>query len=193
MAHSNEMLDKEFNKLKEIFHYPRLYLSNHFSDLKSEIDMAFARKRDQLTVSAKKAQLDEHFTQMINKLSSYEQECMKFQKTHEYASELQAETQESIKTIENKLTNQLDEYLIKEISDLIYDQITKLQKVLFLNKSVIFLDRSKCYHMADNNNTDEESENKNLFDEMDPDTTVGKLICINNEYFGQRAINILKK
>ena len=108
-----------------------------------------------------------------------------------FKNELTQETNSIIKFIEDKLNNSTDDYLPKEINHLIYDQTVKLEKVLFQNKAIIFLDRIKCGNWMDNYLDDEQE--RNIFDEMDPETTVGKLVCVNNEYFGHLATEILKK
>ena len=187
---SSNDLDKQLYKLKEILNFPRIYLCNYFADLKTEIDLSFAKKQQNSSNAEIMQILHENYKQMIDKVNSIEEHCLKIQK-QTFNDELTHETNSIIKQIENKLNITTDEYLSKEINDLLYEQTLKLERVIFQNRTLIFLDRSKCCHFIDDFNDNEEE--RNLFDEMDPNTTVGKLVCVYNEYFGYLATEILKK
>ena len=70
----------------------------------------------------------------------------------------------------------------QEINDLIYDERIKVEKILFLRKTMFFLSK-----------TDASEENKQLFSELKTNETSGILILIENEFFGSQAIEFFKK
>lgn len=73
-----------------------------------------------------------------------------------------------------------DEFL--ELCDLVYDEKRRIERLLFQNKTMFFINRNI-----------QNEENKNLFAKLDPDTTGGILLFVTSEYFGQHAIEYFKK
>ncbi len=78
-----------------------------------------------------------------------------------------------IDAIENNLDSQKNSVVI--IEDLTY----KLEKTLFLNRTIAFITRS--------------DEFERFFKKLNKRTTVGKLIYIKNAYFSKKVINLLQK
>ncbi len=66
--------------------------------------------------------------------------------------------------------------LEQEISDLIHEQMFKIEKILFMNKTIMFLERTK-------------PKDRHL----ETDITVGKLVIVTNEYIGKRCRSIIKR
>lgn len=75
----------------------------------------------------------------------------------------------------NASLNEVDE-LEQEISDLIHEQMFKIEKILFMNKTIMFLEKTK-------------PKDKHLANDL----TVGKLVFITNEYIGKRCRSIIKR
>ena len=72
-------------------------------------------------------------------------------------------------------SNVQTEAFLSEIDDQIYDEMFRLKRLLFLNKSFLFLEESQ-------------SLIEDLFVNMNMTFTLGKLLCI-NEYFGKRGLS----
>lgn len=66
--------------------------------------------------------------------------------------------------------------LEQEISDMIHEQMFKIEKILFMNKTIMFLEKTK-------------PKDKHLA----TDITVGKLVIVTNEYIGKRCRSIIKR
>lgn len=171
-------LAQELDELKFRIECPTLYVSDHFGDLRQQIDEAFVRKLSQdtsLDAKLKKEQVEPNWIEMIDLVNKFEQECLKNAKK-QLNNEVLNEIYIKIETIQHGLKQTMDFSLL---SDFLYETKFLLEKNLFLNKSLIFFDRSLC-------------SNSELFKEMNSDTTVGKLLFITNQYLGTRSIEILK-
>lgn len=151
--------------LDSLLEIPRLYgISNHFTNLRTEIDVCFTAR---LIQSANHDSIKENWALLIATIDKFEKECFKSFKQNQFNEHI---TNESIQIISS------------EDEDLIYKQIVKLESVLFLNKTVFFLDKSKC-----------NEDLLQIFSLMDPNTTVGLLLFIKNEYFGTKGTDLIKK
>jgi hypothetical protein len=86
----------------------------------------------------------------------------------------------SVKELKQDENNEDFSSYILDIEDLIYDATVYLERILFLNKTMVFL---------------EEKTNKvdKLFNEMDNLSSAGKLLFITNEYFGKRGLSLITK
>ena len=160
------------DKLKTIVQEPRSYISNYFTDLRSQVDLSFSTKdlidNDENNIIA----LNENWLQIIKKIMSYEKECLYRIKTnHHNLSDLNKKIELFEKKIlENKET----------IYESINDEINSIENKLFLNKTFIFLDEISC-------------ENFNLLYKMNKNKTAGKLVIILDQYINQSQVNLLKK
>jgi len=90
---------------------------------------------------------------------------------------------------------QIEEF--KELSDLIYDSFVELARILFLNKTMIFLVKKVIPVMTRDIYADRFPEarshvNIDLFKYLD-ETTAGILVFVKNEYCGIRASSILER
>ena len=146
----------ELEDLKNIFTYPRYYLSNYFSNLRHEVDSEFVRKDLKETNQQIKTEIKKNWIEMISINTK--------------------QTSDLINLIETELKNEeIDEQSIK---NRIYDEILKLEKVLFLNKLMVFLPKQQGYY--------------SVCKRLDMNTTVGILIYITNDYLGRITIEALK-
>lgn len=167
----------ELEDLKNIFTYPRYYLSNYFSNLRHEVDSEFVRKDLKETNQQIKTEIKKNWIEMISKIDTFEQECFNKQIKNSFNDHINTkQTSELINLIETELKNEeIDEQSIK---NRIYDEILKLEKVLFLNKLMVFLPKQQGYY--------------SVCKRLDMNTTVGILIYITNDYLGRITIEALK-
>lgn len=186
-------LMKKNEQLKSLIESPKMgiiYLSDWFSELRSRIDLEFVKKDILITDISLKSKFKENWTKIISNVDLLENECIKsYKKCKNY--ETSQETKENLQLIENKLknlanlfnqniTNEKYEQEIDEINDLIYDERLKIEKILFLNKTIIFFNKTNCKH-------------NNLLGKLESEIAVGKLLVISNEYFGEKGIEFLKR
>jgi DNA-binding TFAR19-related protein (PDSD5 family) len=173
------VLQVVLERLKNIFHFPRFHLSNYFSDLRTEVDLAFATKDLNETDLTLREQIKKNWTDMILKINEFEQECLVKLKNNSFNnSQITDQTEQLINLVESNFINKkIEEDILKELID---GEILKLEKILFLKKLMIFLHRKNGHYAI-------------LCKKLDHRTTVGKLIYITNEYLGKKCVEILKK
>jgi hypothetical protein len=159
--------------LKSIFELPRLFLTEFFSDLKSQVDISFATKELKEKDANLRSEIKQNWLEIINKIEAFEKECFKAHKSNVFDEAIKKEITEAILFIENNLDSQKNSVVI--IEDLTY----KLEKTLFLNRTIAFITRS--------------DEFERFFKKLNKRTTVGKLIYIKNAYFSKKVINLLQK
>lgn len=166
-------------KLKSLIDLTPIYITNHFGDLKTKVDVAFAGKEQHLSSLTPTSSCDslvklkENWTLMIKKISLHEKECLYRLKTTNKLTESQMkELNSRIELIKSMPLDLINEYLNSEID--------KLEKYFFLNKTVLYLDEDMC-------------DKLNLLYKMDADTTAGKLVIIKDLYLNQNYIKNFKK
>lgn len=202
MSESSSQIDElrdQLDVLKSIYDSPLSYLTQFFFNLKNDVANAFTLKLETSEEPSAKAKLNENWNEINAKIGAFEAEC----KQKLAPVELD---EEKMSLIEMKLES-YNEDLYAEINDLIYDETYKIEKILFLNKTMVFLDRTRISLISDdhssanslsfNQNVSDDSnesfnEDVNLFYYMNSKTTCGKLIYITNQYFGKRTLPILK-
>lgn len=173
-------LKTDLESLRNLLNYPRFYLSNYFNDIRNEADVAFIKKDLDETDPDFKRKIKENWLEIIEKIDSFEKECIQMLAGNSFSKQIQNETNELIEKIENKL-NENKSVDLNEINGLIYDQVQKLERILFQNKFMVFLLRTQCLYT------------KSICESMDFHTTVGKLVIITNEYLGRLSTYNLKK
>ena len=154
-----EKIIKNYDELKSMClkSNQRLYLADFFIDLKAQVDLVFEKliKNNDETIS-------NNYIEIINKIELFEQNCYKQAKTisHDQIKFIQKRIESS-----NNNNNILDDTNYDEINELIEIQLYKLEKMLFNNKTIYFINNN-------NNNI-----NKNF------------LIIINDEYILDNSNN----
>ncbi len=172
--------ENDFEQFKNVFTLPRLHVSNYFAELRAEVDTAFVKKDLNESEPLLKAEINKNWIQMIEKINEFENECLNKNKNNSFSKEVAFRAIQFIETFESikiKGGNQINETLIKEM---IYAKTVELERILFLNRLMLFLLRDKGHHVI-------------LCKKLDFRTTVGKLIYLNNEYMGSRSIQLIKK
>ena len=123
-------LIEALDNLKTIFEVPKLFVYNYFNELRNRIDLSAIRfiinKRklfNEMDADADKhrlemKQINGNWIMMIHKLMVLEQEC--YQNYTNLGLTYNNEVRETIKLIENQLTNELKD--LNKLEELIYDQ-----------------------------------------------------------------------
>lgn len=200
MQQKNIKLVQEFEQLIQLIQNPKIFLNNYFSYIRNEVDLAYFERKSNLNNEQSSIKMKEQWNDLISKINSFEFECCL--NSTPFNDTILREKNEKIQFIESKLNilmqheDDYDEYLEdsdqllqQEINDLINDEAIKLENILFLNKTIIFLNKFK-YQSNPMNKIGEEE--KCLFDKMDNET-IGRLLIISNQYLGQQAIDFLKE
>ena len=125
----------------------------------------------------------------------------------------------NIKMFHHGDVKESDQDEIRELSDaistVIYEEKIQLEKIIFLNRTLFFLNKYEVNMngksreeresvvgdaAADTNyldetisQSDEETEEKSIFDCYDSDTLVGMVLNIENDFIGQKGFEYLKK
>ena len=171
----NNQTSKLFENLKLILQTPRLYICNYFNRFRKDIDLFFIKRIIVETNTKTKAKLNRNWIEIIHKVDLFEAKCHRNQANNHLDKLLISVTDEKICSFELSLN---DSNL--ELRQIIQEQIYKLERILFLNRTIFFID-SINYSGFDS------------FKRMDLQTTVGKLIICTNEYFDNRSLKQLYK
>ena len=102
---SVEILEKKFDYLKEVFKQPRLALSCYFSDLRNQVDLACIKKTNSLETDADKKIVNKNWSAIINRINSFEEECLNRQVDNEFDVDVAQRARDSIQLIESKLND----------------------------------------------------------------------------------------
>lgn len=176
-------LNKQFEQLKLIFECPRLYISNYFTELRCQIDLAFIQQS--INNQSNSNINNNDWSQIIETIDSYELKCFKSKPSNKFNLKLSQEINQKIRLIDRVLKQialKENDDLSRQLYDLhnlIYGEVFKLEKLLFLNQTAIFVPKNNCQFGG-------------IFDKMDQ-SAVGKLIIAKNEYFGQKSIQFLNR
>ncbi len=136
----NNVIKEELNfsleELKTNFQIPRLYLANYFANLKAEVDHFFIQK------TFTNNNFD--FLEIIQKIEYFEKNCFKNTPNNKYSNEKFASaTKINIEKIQNQINSLVNSYdydkEITQIKNLIDKINNSIEKVLFANKTIIFL------------------------------------------------------
>ena len=106
-------LSRKYEQMKQL-EKPQIYLINHFSELRSEIDSAFIKKKKQITNIEKWKELQENWTKLINKTNEFEKECIQFAIAVELTAEIINERDTQLTKMKSRLTELKD--VVRSIS-----------------------------------------------------------------------------
>ena len=112
---------EKFDRLKLIYELPRLYLSDFFIDLKTQIDILFIQKDLKEKDVRLKNIIKQHWIEMIEKVEHFQNECFKNQKTNKFIKKIAEKLDNRIKFINENLND-------KNITDIIEEEIFYLEK-----------------------------------------------------------------
>jgi len=74
---AKEKLLIDLDKLKKITEFPALYLADYFDALRNRVDKECATKQLELNVNENKEAMDELWQEMITKINSFENSCIR--------------------------------------------------------------------------------------------------------------------
>ena len=118
----NEILN-QIGELKKMQQFPRYYLSQYFDDLKAQVDTKYALRLDE----------KDKYLEIINNIESFEQNA------YNRWNDRRIKTyHDEINLIEEKLNNN---FSLTDITKLIDEIKYKIEKMLFSNKSILFIDK----------------------------------------------------
>jgi len=121
------------SELKSIHDLPRLYLADYFTSMFDEVDMAFTQKKmPTVTMNTK-------WIEILKRIESFGKECMRrtTATTGNQFAQVSNETKQNIQQIEiqlNTLTTSPNK-ILKQIEA----ERLKMEKILFGNKTIIFM------------------------------------------------------
>jgi hypothetical protein len=117
----NEIIN-QINELKQMQKFPRYHLSKYFDELKAQVDTKYSLKLDE----------KEKYLKITSNIESFEQTAYnkwKSKSINTYDTE--------INSIEGKFNNNLT-----DITKLIDEVKFKIEKMLFSNKSILFIEKT---------------------------------------------------
>lgn len=176
----NELM---FN-LKKIFDNPITFLNSYFEQLQQLVEQAFDQliKNSTDLNDSNRTEISQKRAEMIEKIKSFKTECITnaencFKQSVPLFSR-------QIQSIQNEsLNSSQDEKKKKELSRSILMETVNLKRFLFMNKTLAFIERSKC---------DEKCILSYLLIDQ-PKTSVGKLFFIKNYFISDESIQQLHK
>ena len=148
------------NDLELLFNSPKEYLRKYFDELRSEIKTAYDKQCESKLSNEIKLALDDSYQKIMQKIKPYEQECFDKMSTNKYDAKQTQETAKIMNLIhskidyftskfsydEDKQQEEEEEYdeaeyyaLEQEITDLIHYEIAKLEQIILLNKTMLFI------------------------------------------------------
>lgn len=205
-------LKPKLNKHKDMLEYPRFALSNHFSDLQNEVDLAFNQKLLEQSDETIKVEINRNYSEMIKYIQSFDTECLSKLNSKRVKQLTADEPKEKIEMIEKEFdalhqeieieTNKCFDFEAKNtdyavndthnvyIEKKIKDFESTVQKyeqitndeILELNRK-LFLNKTVTFFAR----RDDLIEDF-IFKEMDNETTVGKLFITSIDVFNKEDI-----
>lgn len=198
----------------------------HFS-----VDSAFSCK-EQYFRGESRIVLERDRINVTNMINSFEQDCLKKQRTNAFNQEITTNTCKLIENMQKQIEGlvrikanyygnetESDREEIKElydsISSVIYDEKIQIEKIVFLNKTLLFLNKNEvnlnkrnreekesvagdatedASYLDDvDSQSEDEDKERSLFDYYDSDTLVGIVLNIENDFIGHRGFDYFKK
>jgi flagellar biosynthesis/type III secretory pathway chaperone len=164
---TREILLNDLKKLNEIAQLPGLYLAYYFDVLRNKVDKECALKQLELqNDKEKKNKLDELWQTIINKIDSFQKNCIR----NIYDLDV---NKIRINEIENKLNNEENIDFEKARDEIENEEINLLQN-LFQNKTILFRKHS-------NHDKQVVQSEKKLID--------GQLIVLDDEFINLKSID----
>lgn len=146
------MMSLEFNKLnnvkeelaelKKLFNSPSTCLKISFSEMKADVDVSFARKSQAINDPEYREVLKENWSFMIKKINLFEKECNYMLKINKPCENDSKKMRMKIEEFDQKIIK-FQDYTkqLERIEELIQDEIHNLEKLIYLNRTYIFLAR----------------------------------------------------
>ena len=167
----NEIIN-QIDELKQMQQFPRYFLSKYFEELKTQVDTKYALKLDE----------KDKYLEIINNIESFEQDAY-----NKWSSKHINTYDDEIKLIEDKLNNDLNN--VADITKLIGEVKYKIEKIIFLNKTILFIDKKTRFNPKSNSfllivNDEYISNNLIVNDEY-----ISNYLIVNDEYISNSLID----
>ncbi len=136
-----DVMINQIDELKQMQQFPRYHLSKYFDELKAQVDTKYALKLDE----------KDKYSEIINNIESFEQDAY-----NKWNSKRINAYDNEIKLIEDKLNNNLAhttksfeevKHNLTNITKLIDEVKYKIEKMLFSNKSILFIDEKSRFYI----------------------------------------------
>lgn len=161
-----EQLKEDYEQLKLLLTQPDLYIWNYFNDLKNDIDISFGTK----LLEESREELNLAWVQMIDRVKEFEQECLaahpNLDQYRTFLETIEAKYTDLMAFVEGgnepkakKIKSYTNPYKEAEerrirlidFDELVYDETIKLEQILFLNKTIIFINKEKWLELESEN------------------------------------------
>lgn len=160
---SIEQLEPTLKDLKCAIDNPRLYLANYFSDLRNRIDIDCINHISQFTDDT--GTFFQFLECMIREVKEFEQRCLLNLDGTPPFDEL------VIKQVTEALSEaSRDNVNVKEVSELVFDALSAVQRQLFVNRGILYLT---------NETTELRDKNVHRFQ------TFGAILITNDQFISQ--------
>jgi len=167
-----EDLNEHLNELEKILNCPDLCIYEHFSDLINEVDLAFETKKYENDYGDFKIdEFNNKWDETIAKINEFK----KANSIEYFTVETKILASELLESLRTRVNEDLNENSYQEMKSIISRETNRLQAILFLNKTILFIDKSKC-------------EDQRLLRQND-----FKLIEISDEFISKTGVQLLKK
>ncbi len=185
-------LKSQIESLKQSCNEPillRLAIANHFISLRNELDKEY---KQNLTINQNDLQkidnLNRIWQNSIKKIESFECQI----NSYKLSENILTAACERLKKIEAMiLDSSSDEKNLNAIDQFIKNEKNQLNKQLFQNKTIFFLDAQQCVDLRLKNylwQSEAQSYETSWFEDDENDEnneiTIGKLVLINDEFLG---------
>lgn len=140
-----DKLKSDLNKLETVFQSPRIFLANHFNELRNQIDIECEKflQAQNDKQSERALQALDFQSRMIEQVGRYEQECLAHSPANKLDNELAESIRNKLKLLEQhvkELTqNQLREATYSEVNGLVLDTLDNILRFLFMNREMVLL------------------------------------------------------
>jgi hypothetical protein len=124
-------IKRDFDSLKLIYEQPRLHISNHFDAIKNKIDIAFCQNETSNLVDDNEAK---RWKLLIDKIETLQTACLDSMPSNEFSSE---ELKSTMSYLSKKKIND------NRLKNLIEETEIRMNKILFLNKTIEYLENIK--------------------------------------------------
>lgn len=135
-------LQKNLEELKQALNSPRIYLTDFFNELCTQIDVEcelFLQEHSK--DEEKSSQAIDFQSQQINKVKAFEKSCLSHVADTELDATIANRIAQIISKIECEVASGKDPF-IAVTDELVRDKLVEVQKYLFKNRSIWFFSRS---------------------------------------------------
>lgn len=186
---NKDQLNADLNHLKSAFEAPRMYVSEFFDTLRNQVDIDCETLLSTYQACGTDSMPNDESTPdlfnknrvtIINKIKILEEECLSNLPENCLDVSCGQNILESIENIEEKLLNLNPDQLkdIPEIDHLIYKTFQILQGEVLFKKTIAYL-TDDSFYMKKNRFSNQLKQPYGIF---------GVLLCIEDEYIGERGL-----